>query len=115
MRDTLKKHSDFLPGENDLDARSTVFFVRAKPTRFPGHARYGLTASKRVFKLATQRNRAKRLLRDWIRHNERYLCDDLDYVFIARFGILDAKRPDGRAAVRRTLRYIKRTHEKSKK
>ena len=102
MRDTLKKHSDFLPGENDLDARSTVFFVRAKPTRFPGQ-------------LATQRNRAKRLLRDWIRHNERYLCDDLDYVFIARFDILDAKRPDGRAAVRRTLRYIKRTHEKSKK
>ena len=89
-------------------ARNRMFIVRACPTRFPGDARYGLVTTKRTFRHAVDRNRARRLLRDWIGHNERLLRPDWDYVFIARTPILDATRADGRDAIRKALRYISR-------
>lgn len=110
MRNTIKKHMDFLPSDDDINARSEFFYVRARPTHFPNDARYGLMATKRTFKLAVDRNRAKRLLRDWIRHNENHMCDDMDYIFLARHRILAATRPDGRNAMRRALHYIKKQH-----
>ena len=114
MRDTIKKHIDFLPNDADLSARCAFFFVRARPAKVPESPRYGLIAAKRTFKLAVHRNRAKRLLRDWIRHNERYMCNTLDYIFVARHGILNASRPDGYAAMRKALNYIKKLNaEKS--
>lgn len=114
MRDTIKKHEDFLPGENDINAQSEFFYVRGMPTKFPGDARYGITATKRTFKLAVHRNRAKRLLRDWIRHHEDLLCDNLDYVFVARHGILNATRDAGRTAMRKALAYIKKINATKK-
>ena len=108
MRDTIKKHDDFLPTEMDIDARSALFFVRARPTKFQNGGRYGITASKRTFKFAVHRNRAKRLLRDWIVYNEKHMRNDMDYIFIARMPILATTRTDGRAAMRRALHYIKK-------
>ncbi len=89
-------------------AKSAFFFIRMKPCVIPDTPRYGLTVTKRTFKFAVQRNRAKRLLRDWIRFNEKRLRPDMDYVFIARRGILDATRDDGRAAMARALTYLKK-------
>ena len=115
MRDTIKKHDDFLPTEMDIDARSALFFVRARPTKFQNGGRYGITASKRTFRFAVHRNRAKRLLRDWIVYNEKHMRNDMDYIFIARYPILDASRNDGRRAMHKALLYIKRVHAKQTK
>ncbi len=114
MRNTIKKHQDFLIQDNDINARCSFFFIRARTAKIDGDARYGLIVTKRLFKFAVDRNRAKRLLRDWIRFNEKHMCNDLDYIFIARHGILDASRTDGRVAMRKALNYIKRTHAKTK-
>lgn len=108
MRDTIKKHRDFLMTDDNPTARSAYFFVRIKPCVVPNDARYGLVATKKTFKLATNRNRAKRLLRDWVRFNETLLLPDYDYIFIARRAILDASRGDGRSAMARALKYLQK-------
>ena len=87
MRDTIKKHEDFIAADNDPVAKSAYFLVRAKSAKFPDDARYGLFVTKKTFKHATDRNRAKRLLRDWIAFKEKLLCPEWDYVFIARSAI----------------------------
>ncbi len=107
IRDTIKKHSDFIAGENDPTARCAYFLVRAKTAKYPDDARYGLVVTKKTFKHATDRNRAKRLIRDWIAYNEKMLRDDLDYIFVIRHAILDADRESGRTAMRKALHYLK--------
>ena len=108
MRDTIKNHKDFIMTDANPAARSDLFYVRMKPCAIDGDARYGLVVTKRAFKFATQRNRAKRLLRDWVRFNEGLLQPDMDYVFIARRAILDATRDDGRAAMAHALANLKK-------
>jgi ribonuclease P protein component len=108
MRDTIKNHKDFLMTDDNPTARSAYFFVRMKPAVIPDNARYGVVATKKTFKLAVHRNRAKRLLRDWVRFSEKYLRNDMDYVFIARRAILEATREDGRGAMVRALAYLKK-------
>lgn len=108
MRDTIKNHKDFLMTDENPTARSVYFFARMKPCVIPNDARYGVIATKKTFKFAIQRNRAKRLLRDWVRFNEALLLPDMDYVFIARHPILDAARDDGRAAMARALTKLKK-------
>ncbi len=95
-------------GENDPVARSPYFLVRAKPAKFADDPRFGLIVTKKTFRHAVDRNRAKRLLRDWIAHNDKMLSANMDYVFIARRAILDATRSDGRAALGRALNYMRR-------
>ena len=107
-RDTIKNHSDFVAGANDPTARCAYFLVRAKKTLFPNDARYGLVVTKKTFKHAVDRNRAKRLLRDWIESNEKMLNEDWDYVFVARRAILDATRLDGRVAMKKALNYLRK-------
>lgn len=109
IRDTIKKHSDFAAAENDPSARCSFFLVRAKPAKFPDDARYGLIVTKKSFRFAVTRNRAKRLLRDWIAYNEHMMCPDMDYIFIARRDIVNANRTDGRVAMRKALNYIRKT------
>ncbi|MDE6477898.1 MAG: ribonuclease P protein component [Alphaproteobacteria bacterium] len=94
--------------ETDLSARCAGFLIRARATRFPGDARYGLVATKKTFRHAVDRNRAKRMLRVWIRHNESWLDDDRDYVFIARPSILTWGRTDGQVAMKKALRYLRK-------
>ena len=89
-------------------AKSAFFIIRMKPCVIQNSARYGVVATKKTFKLAVERNRAKRLLRDWVRFNEDRLRGDMDYVFIARHPILDATRDDGRATMARALTYLKK-------
>ncbi len=106
MRYTIKKHKEFLMAEDSPTAKCSFFVVREKPARFPGFTRYGLIASKRSFRLAVQRNRAKRLLRDWLRYNKKLMLPGMDYVFIARVAILNADRTEGRVAMKKALRYL---------
>lgn len=108
MRNTIKNHRDFFMGENDPVAKSNLFLIRAKRAKFPDDPRYGLIVTKKMFKHAVDRNRAKRLLRDWIAHNEKMLRRDWDYIFISRRAILDATRTDGRVTMKKALNYLRK-------
>jgi ribonuclease P protein component len=108
MRSTIRNHKDFAMADDAPTAKSQFFIIRARATIFPDGAKYGLVATKRTFKLAVHRNRAKRLLRVWIRENESMLKPGADYVFIARNPILQAGKPDGVTAMAKALRFINR-------
>lgn len=107
-RDTIKNHSDFAMGKNDHVAKSAYFLVRAKNAKIPGDARYGMIVTKKTFKHAVDRNRAKRMLRDWLAFNERMLRPEWDYVFIIRRAIIDADRTSGRVAMKKALNYLRK-------
>ncbi|MDR2412853.1 MAG: ribonuclease P protein component [Rickettsiales bacterium] len=109
MRNTLKKHWEFAISETEPAVATHFFIARTRPTIFPGDARYGLIATKKTFRAAVDRNRAKRLLRVWMRKNETLLDPDLDYVFIARRAILDATLTEGAAMMKRALKKTKAT------
>ena len=108
IRDTIKKHEDFAADDNDPTARCAYFLVRKKPAKIENDARYGLIVTKKTFKHAVDRNRAKRLLRDWIYFNEKMLQPDSDYVFVARRDILGASREEGRVAMKKALHFLKK-------
>ena len=112
MRKTIKKHIDFATTPDDLSGLSAYFIVRAKYAKYPNDARYGLVVTKRTFKHAVDRNRAKRLLRDWIHFHDDMMLPNLDYIFVARAPILNATRDEGRVAMRKALHWIKKTHNK---
>jgi len=105
-RETIKKHSDFLIPSKYPSDRNDIFILKTKPTKFADGGRYGVVATKKIFKLAVNRNRAKRLLRDWMTFYERFFLPDIDYIFIARPVILDVDRHTGRKEVRRALQKI---------
>ena len=110
MRDTIKSHSEFMFKEADPCAKSAYFIVRAKKARFKTNPRYGILVTKRTFKLAVMRNRAKRLLRDWLQYHVGMMSPEFDYVFILRHGILEADRLSGRVAMFKALRHIARKY-----
>ncbi len=105
-RKTIRAYKDFLTSRDDLCARSPYFILKTKVAKYPKDPRYGIIAPKRVFKAAVDRNRAKRLLRDWIFYNENLMLDEFDYIFIIYKDILGATRDEGREAARRAFRRI---------
>ncbi|MCQ2562838.1 MAG: ribonuclease P protein component [Alphaproteobacteria bacterium] len=105
-RKTILNHLDFLT-KYDAPKNVTPFFiVKIKPVKDINNPRYGIIASKRTFKLAVHRNRAKRLLRDWIAFHENLMIDKYDYVFIARADILSATRDKGRDFIKQAFTYF---------
>lgn len=107
-RKTIRNHKDFLT-ERDCPWTSNTFFViKLKPAKIPGDARYGLIASKKVFKQAVQRNRAKRLIRDWIAANEDLMMDYYDYIFVLREPILHLSRDLGRQKMQKKFNTLKK-------
>lgn len=105
-RKTIRNHNDFLTQRTDPCVMNLFFTVKIKPAKIPGDARYGIIAPKRVFKLATMRNRAKRIVRDWIAANEDLMLDKYDYVFVLREPILYLPRDKGRRKMQLKLRYL---------
>ncbi len=94
MRNIFKKHSNFAAHRESDFVKTKFFIAKAGKTLFPNDARYGFIVTKKSMKRAVQRNRAKRLLRVWLRLNEEFLLPELDYIFIARREILDASFTD---------------------
>ena len=110
-RKTIRNHKDFLTSSDDLSIRAAYFLVKTKFAKYPQDPRYGIIASKRTFRHAVDRNRAKRLLRDWIGANEKKMLKDMDYIFIAGKDILNATRDKGRSAMRRALKIVEKYHK----
>ncbi len=76
-----------------------VLWVRQDPE---AGRRVAVVASKRTFRRAVDRNRARRLMREAFRLNRDYLVASIDVVLIGRRRLLDVKRQ----AVERDLRYV---------
>jgi len=71
--------------------RTLVMWVRRAPDAC---RRVGVVASKRTFRRAVDRNRARRLLREAFRLNRYQLDPGVDVVLLARRRILSVKRAD---------------------
>lgn len=114
MRNTIKNHLDFKTDAACPSVATDLFSIRTRPAKFADDPRYGLVVSKRNFRFAVQRNRAKRLLRDWISFACDYMCPELDYVFFARQAILntDVTREIGRSRMVRALKSIQKKNAK---
>ena len=110
-RKTIRNHNDFLTPRDGIFARAECFIVRTKLAKYPENPRYGIIVTKRNFKLAVQRNRAKRLLRDWIANSEHLMIDDFDYVFIVNDKVFDATRDQGRKFMAKVLKKIARMYK----
>ena len=104
-RKTIRNHKDFFTSPDDPVYVDRIFIAKSKPA-VKKDARYGIIAAKRTFKLAVQRNRAKRILRDWIAANEDLMSPNLDYVFIARWMVLDFPRDKGRKKMAHAIKKI---------
>ena len=117
MRNTIKNHNDFKTDREYPYAANDWFSIHTKPAKFADDPRFGLVVSKRNFRFAVQRNRVKRLLRDWIMFAGDYMCPNLDYVFFARVAILDKDitREIGRDAMVGALKSIKDKNDQRKK
>ena len=103
-RPVIRKYSEFLTTKDDFSLQGDLFIIKTKNAK--DVARYGVVAAKKFFRLAVSRNRAKRLLRDWIAWNEDLMLDNFDYIFIARPEILDANRENGREQMKNMLKQI---------
>ena len=104
-RKTIRNHKDFLTSPDDPAAFTPYFIVKAKSVARKD-SRYGIIVSKRTFKLAVQRNRAKRLLRDWIAYNEHLMLPNKDYIFVGRVSVLECTREEGRKKMADALKKI---------
>ena len=104
-RKTIRSHKDFFTTPDDPTYVGHWFIVKAK-TAVKKDSRYGIIASKRSFKLAVHRNRAKRLLRDWIATNENLMAPNKDYIFIARVPILECSREVGRQKMAHAIKNL---------
>lgn len=72
---------------NELAKQQNSFSMRiiASPQLTPSLGRVGIIVAKRAIPLAVQRNKIKRLIREWFRHNPT-LCKGWDYVVIVKAG-----------------------------
>jgi ribonuclease P protein component len=112
----LRKSAEFrtvYDGGRRFDGRLVTVFVL--PTRLDQH-RLGITASRKLSRLAVKRNRAKRLLREAFRLTGSELgalINRYDWVFNARRLIVEAKADAVVADLRRIIVQIERSEQAS--
>ena len=87
------------------DGRSwghSLFILWALPNNL-NRVRVGITASKKVGN-AVERNRARRLLREAVRHLYVHIVVGWDVVLVARSSLLKVKEPQVESALQQVLR-----------
>jgi len=112
----LRKSAEFravYEGGRRFDSRLVTAFVL--PTRLEQH-RLGITASRKMSRLAVKRNRAKRLLREAFRLTAGELAglkNRYDWVFNARRLIIEEKADVVAADLRRIIAQVGRNEQTS--
>jgi len=112
----LRKPAEFravYDGGRRFDGRLVTAFVL--PTRLEQH-RLGITASRKMSRLAVKRNRAKRLLREAFRQTGSELAglrNRYDWVFNTRRLIIEAKAEAVAADLRRIIAQVGRIEQTS--
>lgn len=112
----MRKPAEFravYDGGRRLDGRLVTAFVLL--TRLEEH-RLGITASRKMSRLAVKRNRAKRLLREAFRltgSELNGLSNRYDWVFNARRLIVEAKAEAVAAELRRMIAQVGRSEQTS--
>ncbi|MCL2629104.1 MAG: ribonuclease P protein component [Alphaproteobacteria bacterium] len=106
FRESFKKRADFLRLKDCGASFVARFFIaNAAPAReIP--ARYGITASLSTFDNSVKRNRARRLMREWLRLEADALDPGKDYSFVLRAAILNAKREEGVKELKKVLEKL---------
>ena len=112
---TIRNHKDFITTHTDIVVRTHSFYLKLKQPSVEGQSRYGIMVTKRVFKKAVDRNKAKRKIRDWIAFNEDLFLPDRDYIFSLTGGILDYPRDLGRKDVETAMKKAKRLYLEQQK
>jgi len=113
----LRKSAEFravYEGGGRFDGRLVTAFVR--PTQLEQH-RLGITASRKMSRLAVNRNRAKRLLREAFRLTGgelRGLRNRYDWVFNTRRLIIEVKVDAVVADLRRIVAQVGRNEQPSR-
>jgi ribonuclease P protein component len=103
MKNTLKSRRDFDFNDAGFAAMPAII-VKWKPKRLEA-PRYGMVATKKTFKTAVKRNRARRLIRAWLA--ECGLPAACDIIVIARAPILETGKKDGVAQMKKALKKAK--------
>ncbi|MDR0448869.1 MAG: ribonuclease P protein component [Rickettsiales bacterium] len=102
FRQTFDSRADFERLKNGAARFPARFFIaNAAPAR-TNPAKYGMVATIKSFDTAVKRNRARRLMREWLRLSGK-LDPALDYSFVLRPHILDAKAGEGQKELSRAL------------
>lgn len=95
------KYKFVFAGKRSVYGRTLVVWVASSAD---AGRRAGVVVSKRTFRRAVDRNRAKRLMREAFRLSRDRLVPDVDVILIARPGIAGKKCADVMADFERTCR-----------
>lgn len=82
----------------------TPFFLLKYARNGLAHNRYGFVVSKKVSKKATERNKAKRRLRDIVRTSPQSAIQGYDVVFVVKKGIVAARFDEIKNITRNALK-----------
>lgn len=99
----------FDSANNKVPSKSVLLLARDNQL---GHPRLGLVIGKKSVKLAVERNRIKRQIRESFRHNQNIL-DGVDIVIVARRGIADLSNIELRQQFDKMLKRLARQRQPS--
>ncbi len=85
----------------DVKISHPSFLLLARRVPESPAGRLGLIAAKKHLRLAVQRNRFKRIVRESFRHHQRHLCG-VDLIVMARSGAMQASPTELRSALDQT-------------
>lgn len=99
----------FDSSSNKVPGKNVLLLARENQLE---HPRLGLVIGKKSVKLAVERNRIKRQIRESFRHNQNIL-DGVDIVIVARRGIADLSNIELRQQFDKMLKRLARQRQSS--
>ena len=115
MKNTLKENKDFRRlygrGKRYVGPALVTYVMRNRA----GYCRIGITASKKTFRHAVERNRVRRIIRAAFYECSREITCGYDIVFVARSRTLELKSCDMAAIMKRHLSALGCLVEKNEK